>query len=89
MFKDPVCGMNVTPETAAGKYEYKGETYYFCSTYCLGQFKANPDKYIGEKTAEDVGAIQVSPPEDDECRDGYVCPMHPEEKSDKPSSCRK
>jgi Cu+-exporting ATPase len=32
---DPVCGMKVSPETAAGKYDYKGETYYFCSTGCL------------------------------------------------------
>ena len=26
---DPVCGMDVTPEDAAGSYRYKGEQYYF------------------------------------------------------------
>jgi hypothetical protein len=29
---DPVCHMQVLPETAAGKYDYKGKTYYFCET---------------------------------------------------------
>ena len=29
--KDPVCGMTVTPETAAAAWEHEGETYYFCS----------------------------------------------------------
>ena len=28
---DPVCGMDIEPETAAGTSEYKGQTYYFCS----------------------------------------------------------
>ncbi len=31
-FIDPVCGMRVAPESSAGKYDYKGETFYFCST---------------------------------------------------------
>jgi Cu+-exporting ATPase len=30
-FIDPVCGMSVAPETAAGKYDFEGKTYYFCS----------------------------------------------------------
>ena len=29
--KDPVCGMDVEPETAAGRHEHAGTTYYFCS----------------------------------------------------------
>jgi Cu+-exporting ATPase len=39
---DPVCGMDVTPETAAGAWEHQGRTYYFCSRYCLDRFKADP-----------------------------------------------
>jgi len=46
MHKDPVCGMNVNPETAAGKSEYKGKTYYFCSPGCKKSFDADPEKYI-------------------------------------------
>ncbi len=45
-FKDPVCGMDVTPEDAAGKSEYKGQTYYFCSTGCKKSFDKEPEKYL-------------------------------------------
>jgi P-type Cu+ transporter len=44
--KDPVCGMDVNPATAAGKSEYQGRTYYFCATSCKTQFDANPAKYV-------------------------------------------
>jgi P-type Cu+ transporter len=45
-FKDPVCGMEVTPETAAGKSEYQGRTYYFCSIADKETFDKNPEKYV-------------------------------------------
>ena len=48
MYKDPVCGMDVDPETAAGKSEYKGQTYYFCSPGCKKSFDNDPEKYISE-----------------------------------------
>lgn len=38
-FIDPICGMKVLPETAAGKVEHNGETVYFCSKGCLEKFK--------------------------------------------------
>ena len=31
MVTDPVCGMNIDSEEAAGTIEYEGKTYYFCS----------------------------------------------------------
>ncbi len=37
---DPICGMTVTPETAAGQLEHNGATHYFCSTGCLEKFKS-------------------------------------------------
>ncbi len=43
--KDPVCGMVVMPESAEGKAEYQGKTYYFCSDQCMRQFQADPAKY--------------------------------------------
>ena len=46
-FKDPVCGMDVTPETAAGISEYKGVTYYFCAPGCKRSFDKDPEKYVG------------------------------------------
>ncbi len=41
---DPVCGMTVQPATAAGSYQYRGTTYYFCNPSCLTRFKADPDR---------------------------------------------
>ena len=39
-FIDPICGMTVTPETAAAKIEHNGETIYFCSAGCRDKFAA-------------------------------------------------
>lgn len=45
---DPVCGMEIIPQsgTKAEKSDYKGKTYYFCSTLCKVQFEQNPEKYV-------------------------------------------
>ena len=45
MATDPVCGMTVAPERAAGKAEHEGRTYYFCSQACHDAFQANPSAY--------------------------------------------
>jgi YHS domain-containing protein len=45
---DPVCGMTVTKETAAGTYVYKGQTYYFCSNACKDNFTKDPQKYLAQ-----------------------------------------
>ena len=47
--KDPVCGMEIDPATAAGKSEYKGQTYYFCSMGCKRDFDKDPEKYVGKE----------------------------------------
>jgi YHS domain-containing protein len=46
--KDPVCGMGVNPKEAAGKSEYQGQTYYFCSPGCKQAFDKKPEKYAGK-----------------------------------------
>ena len=46
MVKDPVCGMDVDPKTAAGKSDYKGQEYYFCSPGCKKAFDKEPEKYV-------------------------------------------
>jgi YHS domain-containing protein len=46
MEKDLVCGMMVDPKTAAGKSEYQGKTYYFCSPGCKRDFDKEPQKYV-------------------------------------------
>ncbi len=46
--KDPVCGMEVNPQTAAAKSEYQGKTYYFCSPGCKATFDREPQKYASK-----------------------------------------
>lgn len=46
MVKDPVCGMDVDPKTAAGKSEYNGQTYFFCSSEHKKAFDKEPGKYV-------------------------------------------
>ena len=48
MERDVVCGMQVDPAKAAGKSEYNGKTYYFCSPACKRKFDANPAQYAGK-----------------------------------------
>jgi YHS domain-containing protein len=55
MAKDPVCGMDIDPKTAAGKSEYKGQTYYFCSLGCKKAFDKEPQKYVGQEAAAHSG----------------------------------
>lgn len=47
-YKDPVCGMEVTAETAAGTSDYQGKTYYFCSPGCKSSFDKDPERYVSE-----------------------------------------
>jgi Cu+-exporting ATPase len=75
-FTDPVCGMKVTPDSAAASYEYQGDTYYFCSSGCGAKFKQDPQKYLKPATQKDL-------PQDVE----YTCPMHPEIVQIGPGSC--
>lgn len=51
MAKDPVCGMDVDPKTAAGTSEHQGKTYYFCSPGCKKQFDESPQKFVEEVEA--------------------------------------
>ena len=48
MAKDPVCGMEVNEKSAAGKSDYQGQTYYFCSLGCKKSFDKEPAKYASQ-----------------------------------------
>jgi len=74
--KDPVCGMDVDPNNAAGTHVHEGKKYYFCSQHCVKKFSADPEKYLSGKAAEKM-------PKDVE----YTCPMHPEVVQIGPGSC--
>ena len=75
---DPVCGMKVDPATSKHRFEYRGETYHFCSNGCRTKFEADPKRYL-----EKDGAPQVPVPEGAI----YTCPMHPEIRQVGPGSC--
>ncbi len=47
--KDLVCGMDINHATAAGKSDYNGQTYYFCSLGCKKAFDQNPEKYLDKE----------------------------------------
>ncbi len=90
---DPVCGMTVRPESAAGSFEYKGETYYFCSTHCLEKFRVEPARFLDQASesmpAQPVSIQRVKSESDSTEATEYTCPMHPEVRAPKPGSCPK
>ena len=45
MTQDPVCGMDVQPEQAAGQSEFQGRTFYFCCPACKEIFDREPERY--------------------------------------------
>ena len=48
MVIDPVCKMRIDENKAAGKSEYKGQTYYFCAPGCKKKFDENPQQYANK-----------------------------------------
>src|SRR3990167_1157896 len=55
MATDPVCGMNIEEQSAAGKLMHEGTSYYFCSAACLNKFKANPMMYTDVQMSREAG----------------------------------
>ncbi len=53
MAKDPVCGMDVAPESAVATAEYRGKTYYFCNPRCKESFEKEPERYLKEEEEEE------------------------------------
>lgn len=78
--KDPVCGMDVNPETAKHTAEHAGDTYYFCSAGCKDKFTGDPAKFLNPAKKESVDKNDTRT---------YTCPMHPEVEQQGPGSCPK
>ena len=81
--KDPVCGMDVDPDTTEHHVHSQGKDYYFCSEHCATKFKADEQQYTKTGAASEnhmhAEGRQVT----------YTCPMHPEVKQLGPGSCPK
>jgi len=56
IFKDPVCGMTVKPDSPL-RHEHQGKTYLFCNSKCQAKFSANPEKYLYGNVS-DTGEIK-------------------------------
>lgn len=57
--KDPVCGMMVDPQRAAGKVAHGGSDFYFCSKRCAERFEKDPERCLaayGTAGMETAGA---------------------------------
>jgi Cu+-exporting ATPase len=102
MALDPVCGMTVNPDRAAGTVQHNGTTYYFCSKSCVAKFEADPKKYLAGAREPmhapqvlTIGGLKKGPAfaarqaEAAGAREGWVCPMDPEVISDRPGACPK
>jgi Cu+-exporting ATPase len=85
-YKDPVCGMDVELDHAAGRLERQGQTYYFCSDFCLKKFRAEPEQYTGRQST-DAPHLPVTAPKDSAM--AYTCPMDPEVRQRGPGACPK
>jgi len=84
--RDPVCGMEVAPDRAAGTAEHGGTTYYFCSAGCATKFRADPDRYAGSKPAAPPKPAPATAPAPAAAGE-WTCPMHPEIVRSGPGSC--
>jgi Cu+-exporting ATPase len=77
---DPVCGMKILPEKAAGSLKYYGQTYYFCGQSCAKMFQADPASFVTPKRSSTLQSANVAE---------FMCPMHPEVSQKGPGSCPK
>jgi Cu+-exporting ATPase len=75
--RDPVCGMNVDPAKSPHRFDYRGETFHFCSAGCRTKFAADPKQYL-EKTVAKADVPQGTI---------YTCPMHPQIRQVGPGNC--
>lgn len=83
---DPVCGMTVDPQHAAGMLEHQGQRYYFCSGVCLQRFRAAPEQYIGKPPTASPDS-SAAPTESRPI--AYTCPMDPDVRQSGPGACPK
>lgn len=81
---DPVCGMTVQPQSAAGSHVHDGRTYYFCSPGCLAKFRDDPAYYLTPPAGRTPKPVAVPAGATVE----YICPMDPEVLETKPGACR-
>ena len=58
--RDPVCGMQFTPDKADGSVEHDGKRYFFCGSSCAEKFSSNPALYTPSEI-DPVCGMKVAP----------------------------
>lgn len=53
-YRDPVCGMRVSLDTAPADAEFGGRTFYFCAEICRDRFLQDPEKYVAQQESGHV-----------------------------------
>ena len=81
--RDPVCGMDVTPDNAAGVERHEGRLYYFCSKSCQERFRAAPAEFLSPPQPGERGLAAATADVE------YTCPMDPEVRQMGPGTCPK
>ncbi len=59
-FIDPICGMTVSPTTAAGSLEFGGKSVYFCSQGCVEKFKKQIEPAKAQPAMVQLGRKKTS-----------------------------
>jgi YHS domain-containing protein len=57
---DPVCGMLILPERAAGTRLHRDVTYHLCSAGCLRKFDADAEAYVAASRVDGFRTWEAS-----------------------------
>jgi P-type Cu+ transporter len=83
--RDPICGMEIDPESAAATVERDGKKVHFCSLHCRDEFvrriKQEPEREQDHAQRRDHSPNDISKK--------YFCPICDGVESDEPGSCPK
>jgi P-type Cu+ transporter len=77
--RDPVCGMNVRPETPHRR-SHAGRSFLFCGARCAERFAQDPERFLAPRPEAPPAASRG-------VARRYTCPMHPEIVRDGPGHC--
>ena len=93
--------MMVEPSSAAGRSEFRGRTFHFCSAHCREKFDAHPEAFAGGEDADHSCCHEPTPAAHSCCGHDpaagvqpphgakYFCPMCPGVESGQPGDCPK
>ncbi len=88
MATDPVCGMQVDPQTGLHA-QRDGQDFYFCSEHCRQKFLTEPTQTPSAVDGSVRFPAKESGSQSENETDQYFCPMHPEVTQSHSGSCPK